>query len=154
MTDFSLFTTWHIPAPIESVWPCLVHTETWPSWWKYVKSVEEMESGAPTGVFNKRRFRWRTRLPYHLNLDLTVTQIIPYRRITVAVQGDLSGTGRCRVSADSERTTVEFHWQVKTCKPWMDRISLISRPLFEWNHTQVMKQGELSLVKYLSALKN
>ena len=154
MTEFSLKTIWHIPAPIESVWPCLIHTESWPDWWKYVASVKEIEPGSPQGILNKRSYRWHTCLPYSLHLEMTVTQLIPGKSVTVAVTGDLSGTGHCTVSVEAEYTRVEFHWQVHTCKPWMNRISTLARPIFEWNHARVMEQGESGLIEHLSALKN
>lgn len=154
MPDFSLSSTWHIPSPPEQVWPCLIHPETWPGWWKYVESVETMPSGLSTIPDNKRRFYWQTRLPYRLVIELTVTRAIPHKFIAVTVQGDLVGTGRCRLSADAESTRLEFNWQVTTCKPWMNRFAFLCRPVFEWNHAQVMKEGEKGLAGYISALKN
>ncbi|MGR9053332.1 MAG: SRPBCC family protein [Gammaproteobacteria bacterium] len=154
MTDFSLHTVWQIPAPVETVWPWLIRTETWPGWWRYVASVTELEAGTADGLFNKRRYIWRTCLPYELNLVMTVVGIQPLQAVTVEVAGDLSGTGRCRVAEVSDRTRVEFLWQVKTCKAWMNRLGGLARPVFEWNHGRVMKQGERGLIEQLSALKN
>ncbi|MGR9117168.1 MAG: SRPBCC family protein [Gammaproteobacteria bacterium] len=154
MTDFSLTTTWLIPAPIGPVWSCLTDTETWPKWWPYVESVTELESGSPQGILNKRNYRWRTCLPYHLRLEMTVMQIVPNSSITVTVTGDLAGTGHCQLSVEPDSTRVDFHWQVRTCKTWMNHFSALTRPIFEWNHARVMKQGERGLIDHLSALKN
>lgn len=154
MTDFSLKTIWNIPAPIEPVWHCLTRTESWPDWWPYVESVSELERGSPQGLFNKRSYRWHTCLPYSLSVEMTVVQIIPHESITVSVAGDLTGTGHCKLSVDSECTRVEFDWRVQTGKPWMNWFSALTRPVFEWNHGRVMKQGERGLIEHLSALKN
>lgn len=154
MTHFLLKTTWLIPAPIGSVWHCLIHTESWPSWWKYVESVEELEPGSPKGIHNKRKYRWRTCLPYCLHLELLVTELNPNKSATVSVSGDLSGTGHCELSITPDFTRVEFHWQVRTSKTWMSWIGSLARPVFEWNHARVMKQGEQGLIEHLSALKN
>ncbi|PKM12578.1 MAG: polyketide cyclase / dehydrase and lipid transport [Gammaproteobacteria bacterium HGW-Gammaproteobacteria-3] len=151
MPDFSLKTTWRIPAPIALVWDSLIHTETWPDWWRYVASVTELEPGLPDGLANTRSYCWRTALPYDLHLEMTVIRLVPCRTITVAVSGDLTGTGQCTfsVEAETEVTCVEFYWQVQTCKPWMNRLSILTRPVFEWNHAEVMKQGESGLIAYL-----
>ena len=154
MTGFCLTTVWHIPAPVEQVWDCLIHTESWPDWWRYVAQVQEHASGSKTGVDNKRRYCWRTALPYRLNLEMTLTRIEPCRAVAVSVAGDLRGTGECRLTAETAVTRVQFDWRVQTCKPWMNRFGPLIRPVFEWNHRQVMKQGEQDLIDHLSALKN
>ena len=154
MPDFSLNTTWLIPSPIEPVWFYLIRPETWPDWWSYVESVENISSGAAKIPSNKRRIYWKTRLPYRLVIELTVTRAIEHRYLAVKVQGDLIGSGHCRISGNAESTRLEFDWHVATCKPWMNRFTFLCRPVFEWNHAQVMKEGELGLAGYLMTLKN
>ena len=119
MPEFSLHTTWSIPASIEQVWSCLIDTENWPSWWKYVQTVEETESGDGSGLNNVRHYCWGTCLPYSLNLNIRVTEIQPCHHIAVDVKGDLQGDGRCRIYPDpvTGSTQVEFQWHVQTHKP-------------------------------------
>lgn len=152
MPDFSLKTNWIIPAPVEKVWLCLVDTESWPSWWSYVASVEENSAGKVSGINNVRRYHWRTSLPYHLLLDLRVIQIQPCNYVEVEVTGDLIGHGSCRLSYQPQMsyTDIQFNWNVRTCKPWMSWLAPLTRPVFIWNHSQVMKQGEQGLIKRLS----
>lgn len=156
MPEFSLNTKWLIPAPVEAVWSCLVDTKSWPSWWKYVASVEEIEPGDAAGLNNVRRYCWHTCLPYSLTLNLRVTEIQPCRLVTVKVNGDLQGYGCCQLCSDlaTNHTKVEFKWQVQTCKPWMSRFTALAAPVFAWNHARVMKSGEESLIRYLSTVKN
>ena len=155
MPQFSLTTVWTIPAPIEKVWLCLLDTENWTTWWHYVVSVEELNRGEPSGLNNTRRYLWRTCLPYHLSLDLRVTQLQATHFVSVAVSGDLQGVGYCRLLAnpDTASTQVEFNWQVKTCKPWMNYFTRWTQPIFVWNHTKVMQSGEQSLIRYLATKK-
>jgi uncharacterized protein YndB with AHSA1/START domain len=49
MAEYHFVSTWQIQAPIERVWGKIFHTELWPSWWKYVVRVDEMEPALPTG---------------------------------------------------------------------------------------------------------
>jgi hypothetical protein len=155
MPQFSLTTVWFIPSPIEAVWPCLIDTQAWPSWWKYVDAVEEIAAGDSTGVSNIRQYYWHTCLPYSLMLNLCVTQIQPNHLVVVEVNGDLQGVGRCRLSSipAANHTRVVFNWEVQTCKPWMNWFTALTRPVFAWNHTQVMKHGEQGLIRYLNRLK-
>ena len=149
---FALTTTWRIPASIEAVWACLVDTEAWPAWWKYVEAVEETAPGETSGLNNTRKYCWRTCLPYRLMLSLRVTSICPKHRVTVEVSGDLRGDGCCQFSyhPDQAQTQVIFYWHVQTCKPWMNWLTTLTRPVFIWNHGRVMKQGELGLISHLS----
>lgn len=156
LTDFHLTSTWSIPASVETVWERLVDTETWPSWWTYVVSVEQIAGGDVSGINNSRHYHWRTCLPYHLLLTIQVTEIQPFHHINVDVTGDLQGTGCCQLSFDPiiKLTQVKFRWQVKTCKPWMNKLAFLSRPVFTWNHDRVMKCGEESLIRSLSPYPN
>jgi len=153
MPQFSLTTTWLIPAPVEAVWSCLIDTQTWPSWWKYVVAVEEMAAGDSSGIDNIRRYCWRTCLPYSLMLNIRVTQIQPNHLVVVEVKGDLHGNGNCRLSSlpDADHTRVEFDWNVQTCKPWMNWFTTLTRQVFIWNHARVMKHGEQGLIRYINS---
>jgi hypothetical protein len=156
MPEFSLTTIWSIPAPVEDVWACLVETETWPLWWKYVVAVEQTATGDSAGINNIRRFKWHTCLPYQLLLNLRVTEIRPFHFIAVAVTGDLQGRGCCQLvyQPASTMTQVEFQWHVQTCKPWMSCLTLLTRPIFVWNHNRVMERGEQDLIRYLATVNN
>lgn len=154
MSEFSLTTLWTIPAPIEKVWLCLLDTENWTDWWQYVDSVEETHKGESSGLNNTRRYLWRTCLPYSLLLNLRVTELQASEFIRVEVSGDLQGQGSCRLFALSPNLTqIEFNWNVSTCKPWMNRWTWLTRPIFVWNHAKVMRNGEQSLIRYLTRKK-
>lgn len=119
MPEFFLTTTWRIPASLEAVWSCLIHTENWPSWWKYVAGVDEISAGEPNGLNNIRHYVWRTALPYLLAMNLRVIELKPRRSIAVKVSGDLRGKGVCRFACRTApiETEVCFYWHVHTCKP-------------------------------------
>ena len=153
--EFLLTTTWSIPASLELVWLSLVDTENWPSWWEHVVSVTELSPGRPNGINNIRQYHWRTCLPYHLLLNLRVVEAQPFRRLAVEVSGDLAGSGSCDIAWDSSagRTNVEFLWQVQPCKDWMKSFTILAKPIFTWNHNQVMKHGEQGLIRHLSTIK-
>ena len=131
----------------------MIDTQTWPSWWKYVVAVEEMAAGDSSGINNVRRYYWRTCLPYSLMLNLRVTEIQVQQLVAVEVKGDLQGNGRCRLSSMpvADHTRLEFFWDVETCKPWMNWFTRLTRPVFVWNHSRVMRCGEQGLIRYLNS---
>lgn len=153
MSDFSLTTRWLIPAPMDEVWGCLVATENWPSWWEYVVMVDETAMGNSMGINNVRRYLWRTCLPYDLAIDLRVTQVHPYRSIAAEVTGDLIGSGDCAMTYRENEAATEliFSWNVSLAKSWMKLLGGVARPVFVWNHEQVMKSGEEGLIRHLTA---
>ena len=153
MPEFSLDTVWKIPAPLDRVWACLIDTASWPVWWPYVAAVEELAANDRSGIDDSRRYQWLTCLPYKLSLDIRLTRYEPCCLIDVEVSGDLKGYGSCRLAAEPSTsiTVVCFKWNVRTCKPWMKRLSPLLRPVFIWNHNRVMQQGETGLIKYLNS---
>ena len=151
MTTFHLTTIWKIPASIESCWLSIVDVEAWPSWWKYVDEVVEIKSGDTSGINTTHQYVWSTCLPYHLNFNLRVTKLIPYKLIVFEAQGDLTGGGYCKFTQKNNQTTIKFFWNIQTKKPWMSFIAGIVRPVFEWNHRQVMLSGQQSLIQRLNS---
>jgi hypothetical protein len=148
MPDFALNTVWNIPAPIETVWRCLLDTDNWITWWPYVAKVDKI------AINNGRRYLWRTCLPYTLSLELHINTLETYQFIAAKVSGDLQGCGDCQfVAINNNCTKIEFHWYVTACKPWMNRLTWLARPVFVWNHDKVMRQGERGLIRYLAAKK-
>ncbi len=46
-------------------------------------------------------------------------------------------------------TAVVYEWNVHTTKAWMNLLSPIARPVFEWNHDWVMRNGAQGLARLL-----
>lgn len=150
MANYSLISVWRIPASRQVVWDALVHTEDWPVWWPHVRSVEELQPGDPSGIGNVRRYCWSTCLPYRLILDLQVIRLEAQRLIETRVSGDLVGHGRCLLSRQDAVTNVQYEWNVRTCRPWMNWLAPVAYPVFVWNHAQVMRNGERRLIVRLA----
>lgn len=151
-SQFSLETLWRIPARIDLVWLYLADSEKWPQWWPYVESVTELSPGDQTGKGNVRLYRWSTCLPYSLSLTMKAVEISPFRRLAVEVDGDLHGQGCCELTwlQSSGSTHVQFYWNVRACKPWLNYLALIAKPVFIWNHNRVMQQGEQGLIRQIN----
>jgi hypothetical protein len=151
MKDYEFVTIWHVQAPIDRVWNELYHSNDWPRWWKGVESVVEMRKGDESGVGSIRRYTWKSKLPYRLSFDMETIRIEPPSLLEGIAIGELQGRGLWQLSTERNETIVRYDWRVETTKPWMNLLSPIARPLFEWNHNVVMSWGAQGLAQRLGA---
>jgi hypothetical protein len=97
------------------------------------------------------RHAWKSRLPYRLTFDVRVTRVEPPLALEGVASGELEGTGRWQFSSDGLVTCVRYDWNVRTTKSWMKVLGPLARPIFQWNHDLVMRQGAEGLARLLSA---
>ena len=149
MAEYHFVSTWQIQAPIDRVWEEIYHTERWPSWWKYVVGVDELEPGAADGVGKRLHLQFRTRLPYTLGFDVRVTRVQPPSELEAEAAGELEGTGRWTLTSANGGTLVRYYWDIHTTRRWMNLLAPVARPVFGWNHDELMREGGQSLARRL-----
>ena len=150
MTQYHFVTHWHVDAPIDPVWDAISHSERWPSWWKGVEQVTELERGGEDGIGNRRQYVWKSLLPYRLGFDVTTTRIDRPHALEGEASGELAGTGRWDIrEAPAGGTDITYYWDVRTTRAWMNVLSPLARPIFRWNHDYVMRGGGRGLAKLL-----
>jgi len=142
MKTYDFVSNWKVEAPLELVWTILKKAEDWPLWWKALKSVDVLQSGAASGVGERTRSVWRTALPYTLQFDFELTEVNHLERIAGKASGELEGFGCWTFSTDGSYTHLRYDWQVKTTKAWMNALAPLLKPAFQWNHDVVMQWGE------------
>ena len=150
MSSYRFITNWEFDYNIEIIWDELTHPETWPCWWKYVENTTLVKSGDQDGVGSIWRYDWTSRLPYSLSFEIETIKINKSNYIEGISRGDLEGSGKWFLDNDLSMTRVKYEWTVETSKFWMRLFAPIARPLFEWNHDEVMKHGEIGLKSYLA----
>jgi len=151
MAEYHFVSAWQIQAPIERVWEEIYHAERWPSWWKYVVGVQELEPGAADGVGKRVRLLFRTRLPYTLGFDVCLTRVQPPSELEAEATGELEGTGRWALTSADGGTLVRYYWDIATTRWWMNLLAPVARPAFQWNHDELMREGGESLARRLGA---
>jgi hypothetical protein len=92
---------------------------------------------------------WKSRLPYELAFDIQTTRVESPVAVEGVARGELEGTGRWRLFYEDGITTVRYTWKVRTTKPWMNLLTPLARPIFEWNHDVIMRQGGEGLARLL-----
>jgi hypothetical protein len=151
MKTYNFVTIWRVNAPIESVWNEIYYSTEWPSWWRGVESVSEVRKSDESGVGSIHRYTWKSKLPYRLSFDMQTVRIEPPVLLEGMAVGELQGRGLWQLTTDGNDTVVRYDWSVETTKRWMNLLSPIARPLFEWNHDVVMGWGAQGLAKRLGA---
>ncbi len=152
MTDYSFVTRWRVSAPVERVWDAVVRSEEWPQWWRAVTRVQVLAAGDPqTGIGRDVRLTWRTQLPYGFTFDVKVVRIEPNHLLEGRARGDLEGTGLWILTRDGDDTIVQYDWNVRTNKAWMNALAPLLRPAFAYNHDVVMRWGAEGLARRLNA---
>jgi uncharacterized protein YndB with AHSA1/START domain len=152
MPSYSFLTTWCLEAPREPVWDAIWESERWPEWWRGVVGAKTMVEGDEDGIGQVGHYTWRSRLPYDLEFEMTTTRVLKPHLLEGQAQGELAGTGLWRLfeqDGDTPVTAVVYEWNVSTTKPWMNVFGPIARPVFEWNHDWVMRNGGEGMAKLL-----
>jgi uncharacterized protein YndB with AHSA1/START domain len=155
MREYRFLTTWCLEAPRESVWDAIWESERWPEWWRGVVAAQMLVRGEESGVGQVSRFRWRSKLPYNLDFQMTATRVERPRLLEGRAEGELAGVGRWRlfeeepVAGDAPVTAVLYEWNVSTTRRWMNVLAPVARPVFEWNHDWVMRNGGEGMARRL-----
>jgi uncharacterized protein YndB with AHSA1/START domain len=151
MPGYRFLTTWCLEAPINPVWDAIYDSERWPEWWRGVERVVELAPGDEEDIGQRAAYTWRSRLPYELTFEVELTRKEAPHLLAGEASGELTGTGTWRISEGGGLTTVLYEWDVRTTRPWMNRLAPIARPVFAWNHDWVMKRGGEGLARLLDA---
>lgn len=149
--SYRLTTLWRFDEPFDVVWNAIADVETWPVWWKGIESVVTLDRGEASGLGARRRFTCLSVLPFRLTFVGRVTRVVPMQLIEGRVEGELQGMGCCRLERSDGLTVVRYDWQVRTTGRWMNLLAPLAKPLFRWNHDQIMRAGGIGLARHLNA---
>ena len=141
MADYRFLTTWLLDCPRERVFEAIHDQESWPQWWRGMEEAVELRAGDGDGVGALARQRWRSRLPYRIEFEVTSERVErPHLMVGRAV-GELNGTGIWRIYEEGGMTAAVYEWNVATTKAWMNLLAPVARPVFKWNHDWLMQRG-------------
>ena len=150
-TQYAFVTRWQIKAPLTQVWDVIHSSLEWPSWWKGVEKVVELEKGDTEGIGGVREYTWRSILPYNLAFNMRLTEYEEHKHMKGEAFGELEGEGEWLFEEKEGITYVQYNWTVFTNKAWMNYLAFILKPAFNYNHDVVMSWGAKGLAKKLNA---
>jgi hypothetical protein len=151
VSRYRFLTTWLVDARREPAWEILHDVVSWPSWWRGVVAVDELDPGDANREGSRYSIEWRSRLPYSLRFDFRTDRVERPLLMEGRAFGELAGTGRWRLFEQDGITAVLYEWDVETTRPWMNRVGPLARPVFAWNHDVVMRWGGEGLARRLGA---
>jgi uncharacterized protein YndB with AHSA1/START domain len=149
LADYRFLTTWLLETEREPVWEAIFDQRSWPSWWRGVKDVVELDPGAADGVGSHSRLTWRSKLPYDLVFEARTRRVERPHLIEADASGELEGIGRWRLFEQDGITAAIYEWNVRTTKPWMNALAPLARPMFQINHDWVMRNGATGIAELL-----
>lgn len=150
MATYAFLTTWTLNEPVDQVWAAIRDYQQWPEWWPAICEAKQIAPGDAEGIGEIAAFDFRTRLPYRVRFLMTTTHVKPPHQLDGRAVGELEGEGRWRLHPSDGGTVVTYAWEVRTTRWWMNLLAPVARPLFAWNHDQVMKSGEAGLIRLLA----
>jgi len=144
-------TTWLLAAPRQDAWDVLQDVLGWPRWWRGMESASELDPGDERRVGSRYRVRWRARVPYAVEFEFEVAEVVEPLRMSGRASGGLTGTGRWRLFEQDGVTAVLYDWQVRPGPAWMRVAAPLAGGALRRNHDWVMRQGGEGLARELGA---
>lgn len=137
---YHLVDKYRLSSNREAVWDALQAVPRWPSWWRWLKSVDVIKQPASEdGVGGTYRNRIDSPLRYGFTYQTKIVDTSRPDTISLRSTGDLEGRGRFDLADDpSGGTDLTFTWLVHTPKWWMNLMAPVGRPAFVWNHDRLM----------------
>jgi hypothetical protein len=148
---YKFITHWQIRAPLNDVWQAIYESTEWPNWWKGLQRVQVIEPNDSTGINGVREYTWKSVLPYTLSFKLKITAKEDFKFLHGIAFGELEGDGTWFFKEEKGITKIQYNWNVKTNKAWMNYLAFVLKPLFRLSHNIIMKEGAKGLAKKLHA---
>ncbi|MEP7321716.1 MAG: SRPBCC family protein [Saprospiraceae bacterium] len=146
MAKFNFITRWNVGATVDEAYSIIKDSSALKKWWPSVYlDVKVTDQGLNSGIGKKVALWTKGFLPYTLQWNFEVVQIIPKERIVLNAYGDLLGKGIWTFKKTSFGCEVVFEWSIDFDKKYLSAFSPVLRPVFGWNHRWAMNKGLESL---------
>jgi uncharacterized protein YndB with AHSA1/START domain len=134
---FGFDRSFEFELPPDQLWTLLSDTSAFPRWWPWLRSFEAvpLEPGATT------RCSIGPPLPYLINVDLAVDDVVTEKLLAVSVSGDLHGPARLEIAASALGSTARLVWELTVTRPGLRVAARVARPLLLWGHDWVVNSG-------------
>ena len=145
---FVLISRWQLNCGIGDAWQHICAIRQWPRWRPHGKAVRASgEDGATPKTGDTAEVDWATRLGYGIRLNVTTTGVLAPFELEGAATGDLVGNGLWVLEPQQDRVTITYRWDVHLNRPWMRWFAPVLRPVFAWNHFDIMRAGARGMAK-------
>ena len=143
---YEFLTHWRVEGTREEVVAVLRDALQLPRWWPSVYlDVTLLSEGDADGVGRSVELLTKGWLPYTLRWRFVTTASRGLDGMTLAAQGDFSGTGVWTFTQAGAYVDAVYDWRIEARKPLLRRLTWLMRPAFAANHHWAMRQGLESL---------
>lgn len=148
MAHYRFIHSWVLETDVETVWRLVENVEN-ADWWGNCNFQKIKQGPGPGGVGDVYLSVFRTKLPYKLSFQSTITRKVKPRVLELKAEGELEGKGICTFRQVGPFTEIRFSWEVYTRKRWMNMWAPLFRKAFIWNHDRVMNEGAREMSRHL-----
>jgi hypothetical protein len=150
--SFEFVSKWEVSTGRKAVWDALVDFNQWPVWWPGLEKVVETIHGDPDGIGQKATAVWRGPIGYTLTMAIESVERVEPEFLRGVATGDVVGEGTWQLGDTGDGwTSIEFDWNVRANRKWMEFLAPVARSMFVSSHDHVMKKGAQGLADHLSA---
>lgn len=136
-SPFHFDRAWVLGVSPERFWETIGRTDEYQTWWHWLREFDA--NGLVEG--DRWRVRVRAPIPYQLNAELLLTDVVPHELLAVDVTGDVQGPARLEVTPHERGCQARVIWDVAPRSAlfrWAARFAL---PLLRWSHDWVIGVG-------------
>ena len=152
MKEYAFVTIWKLKnTSLEEAWKAIKAVDEWPQWWKGVISVTSIKEGDAESIGKISQFTFKSVLPYRLVFRSELIHIQHLHTMTGKASGELEGTGTWTFREEADIVCIQYNWNVRTTRTWMNVFAPLLKRTFQWNHDVVMRWGLKGLAKKLHA---
>lgn len=151
--SYHFVSNWTVHAQLIEAEKVIHNVPTWRLWWRDLKSVNVIRE-TPNYVGSEFEGVWGSASGYKLHMHIVITAFEAGKSIAFDATGDLDGGGTWQFETNGQNTSMRIVWDVATTKTWMNIGAPILRPIFEYNHSLLMRRAEVSLNEYLDQRSN
>lgn len=151
MARYRFVTDMRFGASIDAVYGVIVEPEGWLGGWGDAVSVKRTAEGGRDGLGSAFEATVKAPLGYRLSARVETVEVRRPTHLRMRATGDLEGAGIWTLRETDVGTDVRFAWDVEATEPWMQRLTPIARPLFEWSHGVVMRNATEAAADHLDA---
>jgi hypothetical protein len=130
--------SWRFALDADALWAALEDTPSYASWWGWLRDADlpSLTEGA------RASFAVAAPLGYVMRLGLRVVEVVPARRVSAQVDGDLAGRAELEIRPDGPAaSTVELRWDLALQRPALRALGLVARRALESGHDWVVDAG-------------
>ncbi|HVF74392.1 MAG TPA: SRPBCC family protein [Acidimicrobiales bacterium] len=134
--------TWRFRLPPEDLWAVLDRTREYPRWWPWLRRFDVSPPALAPGTVATCAISAPV-VPFGIHFSVEVLDVVPARRIDVAVRGDLAGGASLHLTPTDEGTDLRLQWALDFCHPLFGPAARAVRPLAQRGQDWVVATGVL-----------